>query len=161
MCNCKIANFGGSCSCGNSSFEGLESHLPKENLKSIKNNFEDNLFKKAFYAIDEEGEEFLGGRKRLDKNSSLEAKPKRDFKKTALQGAELFKSISSILEGSKTIKGDMEGTSYTIGLNPTESKEEQSSKEKKLMGMPKMVFYTVAGVMAIVVAFIIIKLVKK
>lgn len=159
MCNCKVANYNGQCQC-NSSFEGLGTHVEANDLEALKSNFEDNLFREAFFASEEDFEGFLGAKKKQG-NSIANLKPKKDLKKTLTDGADVLSKITGIFSGKNTVKGDYEGTGYNIGLGGADNIPAPPATKKKILGMPPMVFYTVLSVVVILSVIILLKVIKK
>ena len=168
MCGCSKSSFNGQCTCNQSNFTGMKNHLTDEQIRNIRNKFEDNLFFAAYYSDEEDSNDFLGiGKKKKEKEKTADpATPKKkfDLKKIANDGLGLIQKAKDLLKGNApAISGDYEGTQYeaTINTEPEPQPQRDKPDDKKIMGMPPAVFYTGLVLVVAFVIFLFIKLASK
>ncbi|HEX8546135.1 MAG TPA: hypothetical protein VF691_04185 [Cytophagaceae bacterium] len=151
MCNCKLASYNGACEC-NSSFAEISS----TDLETLNSNFEDTLFRESYYASDNEFADFLGKRKKAITTDAV--KPKKDLKKTLSDGADIFSKVAGIFSGKSASAGGVESAAYEARLG---QEGDLPKDTKKILGMPVLVFYSVAAAASILVIILILKISKK
>lgn len=165
-CACGKSSYNGRCSC-QLNYHGMKNHLTDEQIREVRQKFDDKLFAQAYYS-DEESYSALFGNlfKKKNKEASPSAstdapKKKINLGNIAEKGLGLLKKVGGLIKGEQPVySGDYEGIKYETNLSQdreTVSNNADNKKPDEKKGIPKPVIYTGIAVIVIILLFVIVK----